>query len=106
MVKRKFTDEFKNNAVAYYFEHKGDISLQHVAGNLGVSLSALGRWVRDSRYGGGDAAKVTPTKGKGDGDIEAENKRLKAENARLIEEREILKKAAAFFANEESRQRK
>jgi len=33
-------------------------------------------------------------------DLEVENKRLRQENKRLLMEREILKKAAAFFANE------
>ena len=37
----KFTDEFKSSAVAYYQEHKGEISLEHAAANLGVSLLSL-----------------------------------------------------------------
>jgi len=101
----KFTKEFKKDAVAYYQAHKREITLVQAAKNLGVSLSALGRWIKNSDLSGGDAAVVTP-KVKGVGDLEAENRRLKTENARLKEEREILKKAAAFFANEEAGQRK
>ena len=101
----KFTKEFKKDAVAYYQAHKSEITLVQAAKNLGVSLSALGRWVKNSGFGGGDAAAVAPNV-KGAGDLEVENRRLKAENARLKEEREILKKAAAFFANEEAGQRK
>jgi transposase len=37
----------------------------------------------------------------GDGVLRAENQRLRKENARLLMEREILKKAAAFFAKEQ-----
>jgi len=104
-MQARFTDEFKRDAVAYYRAHKGEIPMTQVAANLGVSLSAFGRWVGSPAWGGGNADAVVANE-PGPGDLEAENRRLRKENARLKEEREILKKAAAFFANEESGQRK
>ncbi|MCL2503969.1 MAG: transposase [Coriobacteriia bacterium] len=63
MERRRFTDESKGNAVAYCLEHKGEVSLEHAAANLGVSLSAFGRWVRGPRYGGGDGRAAAPAPG-------------------------------------------
>jgi len=101
----KFTDEFRKNAVAYFFAHKGELTQVQMALNLGVSKSAFEKWIKNPAYGGGNADALALDE-PGPGDLEAENKRLKAENARLKEEREILKKAAAFFAKEEAGQRK
>lgn len=64
---------------------------------MGVSLSALGRWVRAERNAGTDSAGQRPTLNLGEQD---ELIRLREENERLRMEREILKKAAAFFAKE------
>lgn len=66
-----------------------------IAEDLGVGLSSLTRWVGQYR---GDE---TPPEIKDD--LQAELKRLRKENAVLRRERDILKKAAAFFAKEGSR---
>jgi transposase len=63
-----------------------------VARQLGVHLETLRNWRRKARTGGDEPASV-PT-------LEAENRQLRREVARLLEEREILKKATAFFAKD------
>lgn len=73
-------------------------SQQQAAEHLGVSLSALGRWVRAERKPSGIE---TLTKKPGLNLAEqAELLRLRRENEQLRMEREILKKAAVFFAKE------
>ena len=68
------------------------------ARNLGINATMLGRWKREheARENG-----AFPGKGRLPPDQE-EIHRLREENKRLRMEREILKKAAAFFANESS----
>ena len=85
----RYTEEFKLGAVAQVTD-KGH-SVTSVAGRLGVSTKSLYDWVK--RYG--DALDKTGSSAEQD-----EIKRLKAELKRVTEERDILKKAAAYFANE------
>jgi len=85
----RYTEEFKLGAVAQVTD-KGH-SVTSVAGRLGVSTKSLYDWVK--RYG---SAPDTST---GSADA-AEVKRLKAELRRVTEERDILKKATAFFAKD------
>ena len=90
----KYTKEFKQDAVNLVTEQ--GYSANEVARRLGVGQSNVSRWVRelrkDQQYGvEGEVSRK---------ELEAEVKRLKKENQRLQMEREILKKAAAFFANE------
>ena len=66
-----------------------------VAEDLGVGLSSLTRWVGQYR----DEEMLPEIKD----DLQAELKRLRKENLVLRQERDILKKAAAFFAKEGSR---
>lgn len=65
---------------------------QEIADDLGVGLSSLTRWI--SRY----RAEEAPTTEQDD--LQGELSRLRKENAVLRQEREILKKAAAFFVRE------
>lgn len=88
----KFTLEFKQDAARLVIE-KG-YTHQQAADSLGVSLSALRRWVRAER-GGGGGQKAEPSLAD-----RQELARLRKENERLKMERDILKKAAAFFAKE------
>ena len=85
----RYTEEFKLGAVAQVTD-KGH-SVTSVAGRLGVSTKSLYDWVK--RY---DSSPDTPA---GSADT-AEIKRLKAELRRVTEERDILKKATAFFAKD------
>ena len=85
----RYTEEFKLGAVAQVTA-KGH-SVTSVAGRLGVSTKSLYDWVK--RYG--DLPDKT-----GSSAEQGEIKRLKAELRRVTEERDILKKATAFFAKD------
>ena len=89
--RRRFTEEFKREAVRLWRE--GDRPCGEVAAELGISKSALSRWARE--FGGQPPEVVdlaeTPEK---------ELIRLRRRVRQLEEEREILKKATAFFAKE------
>ena len=91
--RRLFTDEFKKNAVQLVLDN--GYSCTEVARRLNVNHTNVSRWVRQYR----DQSEP-PAISNTQRDLEAENKRLKKENQRLLMERDILKKAAAFFANE------
>ena len=86
----KFTLEFKQDAARLVID-KG-CALPQAAASLGVSVSALRRWVKAGR-GGGRKAVPSPAG-------QQELARLRKESERLRMERDILKKAAAFFAKE------
>jgi transposase len=96
MAKRKrrtFTPEFKADAVRLV--KAGDRTIGQVAKDLDLTETALRDWVR--------RAEVDAGKGPPDALTSAEREelvRLRRENKRLEMEREILKKAAAFFAKE------
>lgn len=77
-------------------------SLQESAANLGVSTNSLREWVR--RTENGNNSKGINHSGLSS-DERKELRRLQRENRILREEREILKKAAAFFAQETSKTR-
>ena len=84
----RFTDEFKQEAVRQVIERGHSVA--EVAGRLGPTTHSLYAWIK--RFKG-----PTPQEAQ---DHAAENRRLKAELKRVTEERDILKKAAAYFANE------
>jgi len=92
----KYSLEFKQDAAKLVLE-KG-YSQQQAADHLGISLSAIGRWVRTERKpSGNDSVPKKPGLSLGDHD---ELIRLRKEIEQLRMEREILKKAAVFFAKE------
>jgi transposase len=91
---RRFTKEFAQEAVRLV-ETSGRTQ-REIAGDLGVGLSTLVRWIGRSR----DRRAVDPA---AESDVAAELKRLRRENEILRQERDILKKATAFFAREGSR---
>ena len=89
-VRRQFSDEFKDGAVRLVLDEGKTVGA--VARELDLTPSALGGWVRQAR--------ADRTKGKS-GLMKEEREelaRLRKEVRILAEEREILKKAAAFFA--------
>ena len=91
----KFTLEFKQDA-AKLVNEKG-YTHQQAADNLGISLSAIGRWSRAERGPATPSSTKTATMNLTG---QAELLRLRKENGQLRMEREILKKAAVFFAKE------
>jgi len=91
-TRRQFTDEFKKQAL----ELTRSIGRAPAARQLDISLKTLGNWVDQERAG----KPVSSPKRQAVSEVESELARLRAENATLRMEREILKKAAAFFAKE------
>jgi transposase len=91
--RRQFSPDFKAEAVRLV--KAGDRNLATVARDLDLTPSALRAWVRGSREGSEASSAGVIT-----GDERDELVRLRRENKRLLLEREILKKAAAFFAKE------
>jgi transposase len=87
----KYTLEFKKDAAQLVIE-KG-YTYDQAADSLGVSLSALGRWVRVERGTANGTAEKKSVLNLTD---QTELIRLRKENERLRMEREILKKAAVF----------
>lgn len=94
-TRKKYTQEFKEEAVKLITDHGYQIS--EAARNLGVNENMLGRWKRKIEGGGEDVPGL-----QGVASLQAELSRLRKENKRLKMEREILKKAAVFFAKETS----
>jgi transposase len=95
-TRRKYTREFKHDAVRLVTEQ--GYTRAEAARNLGLNANMLGRWVQELE---GDEAQAFRGNGKLTAELE-ELRRLRAENKRLRLEREVLKKAAAFFAKESS----
>jgi transposase len=91
----KYTLEFKKDAAQLVIE-KG-YTQEQAAESLGISLSAIGRWVRAER---GPASSSAEKKSVLNLTDQSELIRLRKENEQLRMEREILKKAAVFFAKE------
>jgi len=91
--RKKYTEEFKREAVRLV-ESRGERTIGDVAESLGVAENLLHNWRR--KYSE-TAAEVRQQRGE---TPEEELKRLRRENAQLKRDKEILKKAAAFFAKE------
>jgi len=90
--KRTYTAEFRQGAVALVLKEKR--SIKQAAADLGMPFHTLSVWVGQSRNGKGS---FTPPGGV---DWEKRARELEAENRRLKIERDILKKATAFFVKE------
>jgi transposase len=90
----QYTEEFKLEAVN--FAINSDLTVGEVAQNLGVKYKTLYNWVKKampeakSPQAGKDKVKA----------LEAEIKSLRRELSKTRQEREILKKAAAYFASQ------
>jgi transposase len=93
-VRKKYSKEFKLDAVSLVTEQ--GYTRAEAARSLDINANMLGRWVKQYRSAEGEAfrgtGKLTPE--------QEENRKLKAQVRRLQMEKEILKKAAVFFAAE------
>ncbi len=87
-----YSKEFKEEAVRLVLEH--GYSQAEAGRNLGVSDKNINRWVMEAKKPKKDSSSLT--------DDQEELKRLRKEVNQLRLEREILKKAAAFFAREQN----
>ncbi len=92
MARRKFTREFKVSAVKLVNEQ--GYTIPAAAKSLGVDPNCVRGWVAKWSAEPGMAPA-------GEGALMAEVRQLPKDNARLLMEREILKKAAQFFAKEQ-----
>ena len=92
-TRRKFTSEFKLETVRLIRE--GGKTLGQVCRELDLSNSAVRSWVAQYEVDQGRGPAGALTTGE-----RAELERLRRENRQLHMEREILKKATAFFAKE------
>ena len=92
---RRFTKEFEEEAVRLAQPSGG--TRRELAGDLGIGRSTPVRRIGRSR----DRRAVDPATA--ESDLTAELRRLRRENETLRQERDILKKATAFFAREGSR---
>ena len=94
MERRKFTREFKLEAVKLITER--GVSVAQASRDLGVQGSVLRRWVQECVA---DPQQAFPGQGQMKPE-QAEMARLRREVLKLKAERDILKKAAAYFAKE------
>lgn len=86
----KVSEEFKRDAVRLALT--SGLPQRQVASDLGIGLSTLGKWIKRFKD-----EKIVPD---ADRELALENERLRRENRLLREEREVLKKATAFFASQ------
>lgn len=90
MSNKRYPEEFKQEAVRQVTDR--GYSVAEVAGRLGVTTHSLYSWIK--RYGpNAEQHRV-------EADDQAEIRRLQKELKRVTEERDILKKAAAYFASQ------
>jgi transposase len=90
MSNKRYSEEFKIEAVKQVVDHGHSVA--SVAERLGVTIHSLYAWKK--KYGPDSAEHRAKS------DAEAEVRRLKKELRRVTDERDILKKAAAYFANQ------
>ncbi len=92
MGRRSFSREFKLSAVKLVQEQ--GYTVPEAAKSLGVEPTSIRDWIKRLASQAGSGVDS-------DSAMRAELRRLRAENKRLLMEREILKKATAFFAKQQ-----
>jgi transposase len=103
MVMKHYPPEFKVEAVALY-RSRPEATIKSVADDLGLHCETLRNWIRaaDGRRSGGHtpARRSQPASTSSEDSLEAEVAALRRENAELKTERDILRRAAKYFAGE------
>ena len=92
-MERRYSESFKAEAVKLALA--GRVSKARIARELGININSLDGWIRKYKESLGE---IDPRKAES---LEDEVKRLRKENDLLRQERDILKKAAAYFAREQ-----
>jgi transposase len=101
MVMKHYPAQFKADAVALYRSRPG-ATIAQIADDLGINRETLRSWIRiDDQRRGSTAGSTRPiTEAVVSGSVEAENAELRRRVRELEEERDILRKAARYFAGE------
>lgn len=93
-MKQRYSAEFRAEAVKLVLEQ--GLNQREASSRLGIPKGTLGNWVMAAKSGG-----TMPSPGaRSVSELEAENARLRKELADARQERDIVKKAAAYFARE------
>lgn len=97
---KHYPAEFKADAVALYRSRPG-ATIKSVAADLGVNTETLRNWIRaaDGHRPGAHSAPLSAEQAGGD-DVQAELAAARKRIRELEEERDILRKAARYFATE------
>jgi transposase len=93
-VKTSYSDQYKREALELW--RNSGRSAAKVAAELGIRPPLLYRWARLEREP--EAAKSSPKAKRTLEELEAEIRRLRAENAKLLEQREVLKKSLGILS--------
>ncbi|GAU71505.1 putative transposase [Streptomyces sp. NBRC 110611] len=99
MVMKHYPAEFKRDAVGLYWSRPG-ATIKSVAADLGVNTETLRNWMRaaDGRRTGSHAASMAD--GEPTSPLESELAAARRKIRELEEERDILRRAAKYFAGE------
>ncbi len=94
----RYSEQFKRDSVALY-ENNEDLSMKAASAELGINRASLHTWLK--QYGTGKRTRMAQSRADATAASEAERiRQLEKENAKLREERDILRKAAKYFAEE------